>query len=107
MKFMLATRVRIASALLLLAVGTASAASAAATSDFKIYLDLDNDQATGCPLLPALSPRFTTADQIIDITINIGATRTVAGVARLVCTPVTHIYDPDTAPPVAIGPGLG
>jgi hypothetical protein len=107
MKFMLATRVRIASALLLLAAGTASAASAAATSDFKIYLDLDNDQATGCALLPTLSPSFTTADQIIDITINIGATRTVAGVTRLVCNPVTHMFDPATAPTAAIGPGLG
>ncbi len=107
MNSMLATRVRTALAFLLLTVGLASAASAAATSDFKIYLDLDNDQATGCALLPTLSPTFTTAEEILDITINVGATRTVGGVTRLVCNPVTHIFAPATAPMAAIGQGLG
>jgi hypothetical protein len=107
MKFMLATRVRIAFALLLLTVGFASAASAAATSDFKIYLDLDNDQATGCPLLPTLSASFTTAEEILDVTVNVGATRSIAGVTRLVCNPSTHLFVAGTAPAAAIGQGLG
>jgi hypothetical protein len=107
MKFMLATRVRIAFALLLLTVGFASAASAAATSDFKIYLDLDNNQATGCPLLPTLSADFTTAEEILDVTVNVGATRSIAGVTRLVCNTSTHLFVAGTAPAAAIGQGLG
>jgi hypothetical protein len=107
MNSMLATRVRTALAFLLLTVGFVSAASAAATSDFKVYLDLDNDQTTGCALLPTLSPTFTTADEILDITINVGATRSVAGVTRLVCNPGTHMFVPATAPAAAIGQGLG
>ncbi|HSS51763.1 MAG TPA: IPTL-CTERM sorting domain-containing protein, partial [Thermoanaerobaculia bacterium] len=103
-------RVRIALALLLLTIGLAPAAHAA-SSDFRFYVDVDNDQTTGCVLPAALAPDFTKADEVLTVRIDISPSgRTVdtnpSVTHREHCNPGTGLFE-STALSAAIGPGLG
>ncbi|HEV7509691.1 MAG TPA: IPTL-CTERM sorting domain-containing protein [Thermoanaerobaculia bacterium] len=100
MSFCIPARVRTALALLLLTIGFAPAASAAT---FRVFIDSDNNTATGCSSGP-----YSGIEQILVTTVD--STPQVTAVQQQTCTgsvfgPLTNVGPPN--PPWGVGVGNG
>ena len=102
MNFLKSMSARIVLAVLLLMAGLASAVSAApTTSTFKILLDLDNNQGTGCTVA-GLSGNFPGVEQILITTVTAGGPVTqVTAVQVQTCT--AGIFGAPVAVPAPAG----